>query len=122
MCVRSHEAVVVETWSQAGRAQTKSFALGAAGTSQDAFILGGQVGPKQGLQQLKHNPLNVSAGKKQKHATQTKPGSTYSVLTGFNWTSRLNLEYCYKSEQPTSESSYVYEQLCEECCREVDEN
>lgn len=73
MCVRSHEAVVVETRSQAGGAQTNSFALRAAGTTEDAFVLGGQVGPKQGLQQLKHKPWNFSAGTNLNHATKPEP-------------------------------------------------
>lgn len=52
VCVWRHEAVMVEAWSQTGRAQTKRFALWATGSTKDAFILGGQVGAKQGLQQL----------------------------------------------------------------------
>lgn len=51
--VRSHEAVVIKAWSQAGGAETESFALRAAGSTQNAFMLRRQVGPKQGLQQLK---------------------------------------------------------------------
>lgn len=48
-----HEAVVVEAWMQAGRAETEGLALRTAGSTQHALILGGQVGAKQGLQQLK---------------------------------------------------------------------
>lgn len=53
MSVRRHEAVVVEARSQVGRAETEGLALGTAGSAQDALALGGQVGAKQGLQQLK---------------------------------------------------------------------
>lgn len=52
--VRGHEAVVVEAWPQAGRAQTKGFALRTAGPTQNTLILGGQIGTKQGLQQLRN--------------------------------------------------------------------
>lgn len=48
-----HEAVVVEAWMQAGRAETEGLALRTAGSTKHALILGGQVGAKQGLQQLK---------------------------------------------------------------------
>lgn len=51
--VGRHEAVVVEAWPQAGRAKTEGLALGTAGSTQDTLVLGGQVGAKQGLQQLK---------------------------------------------------------------------
>lgn len=51
--VRRHEAVVVEAWSQTRRSKTESLALGTAGSTQDALALRGQVGAKQGLQQLK---------------------------------------------------------------------
>lgn len=53
VCVRSHEAVVVEAWSQAGGAKTEGLALGPAGSTKDAFELGGQISAKQGLQQLR---------------------------------------------------------------------
>lgn len=51
--VGRHEAVVVEARPQAGRAQTESLALGTAGSTEDTLALGGQVGAKQGLQQLR---------------------------------------------------------------------
>lgn len=52
--IGSHEAVVVEARAQAGGAQAQRFALGAAGSTQHAFVLRRQVGPKQRLQQLKN--------------------------------------------------------------------
>ncbi len=58
-----HEAVVVEAWSQAGRAKTESLALRTAGSTQDALILGGQVSAKQGLQQLKKERPSVTRQK-----------------------------------------------------------
>lgn len=61
--VRRHEAVVVEAWSQAGRAKTQSLALRTAGSTQDALILGGQVGTKQGLQKLKKEKSPVTREK-----------------------------------------------------------
>lgn len=54
--VRCHEAVVVEAWPQAGRAKTESFALQTTWPTQDTLILGGQIGTKQGLQQLRIEP------------------------------------------------------------------
>lgn len=54
--VRCHEAVVVEAWPQAGRAETEGFALRTTWPTQDTLILGGQVGTKQGLQQLRIEP------------------------------------------------------------------
>lgn len=54
--VRCHEAVVVEAWPQAGRAKTEGFALRTTWPTQDTLMLGGQVGTKQGLQQLGREP------------------------------------------------------------------
>lgn len=54
--VRCHEAVVVEAWPQAGRAKTEGFALRTTWPTQDTLILGGQIGTKQGLQQLRIEP------------------------------------------------------------------
>lgn len=71
VCVWCHEAVVVEAWSQAGRAKTQSFALGTAGSTQDTLILGGQVGAKQGLQQLKNEKSPVN-GENTPHLTSSK--------------------------------------------------
>lgn len=51
--VRCHEAVVVEARPQAGRTEAERFALRTTGTAQDALVLGGQIGAKQGLQQLR---------------------------------------------------------------------
>lgn len=47
--VRCHEAVVIEARPQAGRAETQSLALRAAGSTGDALALGGQVSAKKGL-------------------------------------------------------------------------
>lgn len=58
--VRGHEAVVVEAWPQAGRPQTKGFALRTAGPTQNTLILGGQIGTKQGLQQLRNKSAYIS--------------------------------------------------------------
>lgn len=55
VCVWCHEAVVVEAWSQAGRAKTESLALRTTGSTQDTLVLGCQVGAKEGFQQLKKN-------------------------------------------------------------------
>lgn len=50
--VRSHEAVVVQAWSHAGRAEALGSALRLAGVGRQAIKLGGQVCPKESLQQL----------------------------------------------------------------------
>lgn len=54
--VRCHEAIVVEAWPQAGRAKAEGFALRTTWPTQDTLILGGQIGTKQGLQQLRRKP------------------------------------------------------------------
>lgn len=58
--VGGHEAVVVEARPQAGRAQTKGFALRTAGPTQDTLVLGRQIGTKQGLQQLRNKSTWIS--------------------------------------------------------------
>lgn len=50
--VGSHEAVVVQAGPQAGRAEALGSALALAGVGRQAIKLGGQVCPKESLEQL----------------------------------------------------------------------
>lgn len=67
--VGSHEAVVVKAGPQAGRAKALGAALALAGVGRQAIKLGGQVCPKESLEQLeREEAVSMSCTQHMPHA------------------------------------------------------